>query len=90
MTLMQLLRRNSIEATAHGFRSSFRDWASEMTRHGRDLAEMALAHQVGDKTERAYARSTLLDKRRALMADWGRFCLAEDMGTVVNLADARV
>jgi integrase len=90
MTLMQLLRRNSIEATAHGFRSSFRDWASEMTRHGRDLAEMALAHRVGDKTERAYARSTLLERRRALMEDWARFCCAVSTGTVVSLADARV
>ena len=60
--------------TMHGVaRSTFRDWVSEATSHDRILAEHALAHWVGDRTERAYARSVLLARRRALMAEWGRF-----------------
>ena len=85
MTLTALLRRNAIPCTAHGFRSSFRDWTAEQTSFGRDLAEMALAHKVGDATERAYARSTLLDKRRALMQAWASYCCG-DAGKVVRLA----
>ena len=60
--------------TAHGFRSSFRDWVSEATEFPREVAEHALAHRVGDATERSYARSTLLDRRRELMGAWGGFC----------------
>lgn len=74
MTLTMLLRRMGLSATVHGFRSSFRDWASEATSFPREVAEMALAHQVGSKVERSYARSDLLEKRAALMAAWGRFC----------------
>ena len=60
--------------TMHGVaRSTFRDWVSEATSHDQILAEHALAHWVGDRTERAYARSVLLARRRALMAEWGRF-----------------
>lgn len=60
--------------TCHGFRSSFRDWAAEMTSHERDIIEMALAHKVMDKVEAAYMRSKLLQKRAALMEDWGAYC----------------
>ena len=59
--------------TVHGFRSSFRDWVAERTSFSSDLAEMALAHTVGDKTERAYRRSDLFEKRRELMDAWAAF-----------------
>lgn len=60
--------------TAHGFRSSFRDWAGEVSVFPRELAEAALAHVVGDETERAYRRGDALEKRRKMMEAWGRFC----------------
>lgn len=59
--------------TTHGFRSTFRDWAGNETEHAREVIEQALAHAVGDATERAYRRSDALDRRRALMEDWERF-----------------
>ena len=61
-------------ATVHGFRSTFRDWAAETTAYSHELCEVALAHQVGDATERAYARGDQMEKRRRLMADWATFC----------------
>lgn len=63
-----------LETTAHGFRSSFKDWAGETTAHPREVIEMALAHQLKDKAEAAYARGNLLAKRRKLMKDWARHC----------------
>lgn len=61
------------EATVHGLRSSFRDWCADATDYPREVAEAALAHVLQDKTEAAYRRSTMLDKRRALMTDWAAF-----------------
>lgn len=61
------------DITRHGFRSSFRDWASECTNHPREVCEMALAHDERDQTEGAYSRSDFLDKRRILMKDWANF-----------------
>ncbi|CAJ0856963.1 hypothetical protein AMST5_00971 [freshwater sediment metagenome] len=63
-----------IKITTHGFRSAFRTWQDEMTDFRESLGEMALAHAVGDKTERAYRRGTAIDKRRELMAAWAEFC----------------
>lgn len=60
--------------TVHGFRSSFRDWAAEQTDFSRDVAEMALAHAIRDKTEAAYRRGALIEKRRSLMLAWEAFC----------------
>lgn len=60
--------------TIHGFRSAFRDWAGDCTDHPREIAEMALAHKVGDATERAYRRGSALEKRRSLMNDWAAYC----------------
>jgi integrase len=60
--------------TTHGFRSTFRDWAAERTNFPREIAEKALAHKVGDETERAYQRGDLLDKRRKLMDAWAAYC----------------
>ena len=76
MALEAVLRRMDLKekATVHGFRSSFRDWASEETDHAREIAEMCLAHIVGDATERAYRRGDALDKRRTLMNDWMIYC----------------
>ncbi|MBY0468582.1 MAG: tyrosine-type recombinase/integrase [Burkholderiaceae bacterium] len=59
--------------TVHGFRSTFRQWAAEQTHFPREVAEHALAHRLPDKVEAAYQRSTMVDKRRALMIDWGAF-----------------
>ena len=72
--LTAVLRRMGCTVTAHGFRSTFRDWAGETTAYLREVIEHALAHHLKDKAEAAYARGTLFDKRRSLMADWARFC----------------
>ena len=56
-----------------GFRSSFRDWASERTEHPREVVEAALAHVVANRTEVAYARSDLFERRRHLMSDWAAY-----------------
>jgi integrase len=75
MTLTAVLRRmGRPDLTVHGFRSTFRDWAAESTGYAREVAEMALAHAIGDKVEAAYRRRDLLEKRRQLMDDWARFC----------------
>ncbi|WP_298159791.1 site-specific integrase [Brevundimonas sp.] len=73
MTLTAVLRRMKVPATAHGFRSTFRDWAAERTNYPRDVAEMALAHTIGDKVEAAYRRGDLFAKRTRMMADWAKF-----------------
>lgn len=73
MTLTAVLRRMEVPATAHGFRSTFRDWAAERTAVPSEVAEMALAHAVGDQTEAAYRRGDLFDKRRELMTLWAKY-----------------
>lgn len=74
MSMLMLLRRMKVEGvTVHGFRSTFRDWAGEVANAPREVAEMSLAHKVGSDVERAYARSDLLDKRRALMDLWSGY-----------------
>ena len=76
--------------TVHGFRSSFRDWAGEHTTFPREIAEAALAHTVGDETERAYRRGDALEKRRTLMEAWAGFLVAPKVkGTVVPLTTKR-
>lgn len=83
MTLTATLRRmGRNDITAHGFRSTFRDWASETTAYPGDVVEMALAHAIGNKVEAAYRRGDLFEKRARLMADWARYC-----GTVQLSAD---
>lgn len=86
MTLSAVLRRLKVQAVPHGFRSTFRDWAAEMTRYPGDLAEMALAHAIGSKVEAAYRRGDMFEKRRQMMEDWADFC-ARPMagGEVVQL-----
>jgi integrase len=75
MAFLMLLRRmDRGDLTAHGFRSSFRDWAAERTNFPAEVAEMALAHTVSDKTVAAYNRSDLFDRRRRLMQQWATYC----------------
>jgi integrase len=75
MAFLMLLRRmGRDDLTAHGFRSSFRDWAAERTNFPAEVAEMALAHTVSDKTVAAYNRSDLFERRRRLMQQWAMFC----------------
>ena len=83
MAITALLRRQKAHsdtpgrvATAHGFRSSFRDWCSEKG-YSRDLAERSLAHTIKDKVEAAYHRTDLLEQRRNLMNAWGAFVTGE-------------
>ena len=78
MALLMTMRRMSPGYTVHGFRSAFRDWASERTTFAREICEAALAHIVKDKTEAAYRRGDLFDKRRELMVSWGSFIEAQD------------
>jgi integrase len=74
MAMAAVLRRmKRTDITVHGFRRSFRDWCAERTNHPREVAEMALAHAVGDKVEAAYRRGELLAKRVQLMRDWAKF-----------------
>jgi integrase len=78
--LLKLLKRmQRTDLTVHGLRSSFRDWAAEMTTYPREVAEMALAHAVGDKVEAAYRRGDLLEKRRTLMQAWADFATAKPL-----------
>jgi integrase len=71
-TVLRRMERSDI--TVHGFRSTFRDWAAEMTGYPNHVVEMALAHVIANKVEAAYRRGDLFDKRRRLMTDWARYC----------------
>ena len=84
MTLSKLLKGLGIDAVPHGFRSSFRDWASERTNTPHAVMEAALAHTIKDRVEAAYARSDLLEKRRQLFDAWARY-LEGARGNVVSL-----
>jgi integrase len=70
-----LRRMDRGDLTVHGFRSSFRDWAAERTNFPSEVAEMALAHAVGDKVEAAYRRGDLFERRRRIMTHWAKFCM---------------
>jgi integrase len=72
--LMLLGRMGRNDLTVHGFRSTFRDWVEEQTAYPNSVSEAALAHVVGDKTEAAYRRGDLFQKRQRLMDDWSRYC----------------
>lgn len=73
--LLKLVKQDHPTLTVHGFRSSFRDWCAEMTNYPREIAEAALAHTLKDKTEAAYQRGDILEKRRKLMDAWSDYCL---------------
>ena len=79
MVFLMALRRMGLKfkVTGHGFRSTFRDWALECTSYSSEVMEMAMGHAIKNKTEAAYRRGDLLDKRRELMLDWERFATSE-------------
>jgi integrase len=84
MAMLAVLKRMERgELTAHGFRSTFRDWAAERTNFSHEVAEMALAHTVSDKVEAAYRRGDLFQKRRQIMEAWARFCVTARSQAVV-------
>jgi integrase len=90
MAFTMLMRRMDVgHFTPHGFRSSFRDWAGDETNFPREIAESALAHRIGDETERAYRRADALAKRKKMMVAWERFCLSRDSLNVVRLRSAK-
>ena len=88
MAMSMLMRRMKVDATVHGFRSGFRDWAAESTGYAHEVAEMALAHTIENKVERAYRRGDMFDKRRRLMDDWAAFC-ARGEGAGENVTPIR-
>ena len=87
MTMLNALQHmGRTDVTPHGFRSTFRDWAAERTNFPREVAEIALAHMVGDQVERAYQRGDLFQKRRQIMDAWAKFCAAPlAAATVISL-----
>lgn len=78
MALTAVMRRMNLDAVPHGFRSTFRDWCAEHTNFPREVAEMSLAHAIGDKVEAAYRRGDLFAKRRELMDAWAAYCDANE------------
>jgi integrase len=88
MSMSMILRRTGVDATVHGFRSAFRDWVSEETNHPSEVAEMALAHAIGNKVEAAYRRKDLLEKRRILLNDWEAYCSSLPDVKVIKLKAA--
>lgn len=74
MAMAMMLRKLKVDVTVHGFRSTFRDWVSEETSTPSEVAEMALAHSIRNKTESAYRRGDLLERRRPLMNEWAYYC----------------
>jgi integrase len=90
MAMAMLLRRlGYLEATIHGFRSAFRTWVAEETEHSNEVAEMALAHTIGNKVEAAYRRGDLLARRREMMRDWENYCLTGTDQTLRLLEEKR-
>ena len=90
LAMFKTLKRTGRTETVHGFRSSFRTWAAERTAYPREVCEQALAHTVGSAVERAYARTSLFDHRRRLMAEWAQFCCSPPAtGEVVPLRGGR-
>jgi integrase len=82
MAFLMLMRRLNVDYTVHGFRSSFRDWASERTSFTREICEAALAHMVKDRTEAAYRRGDLFEKRRELMGNWAAYVASSEAKVV--------
>jgi integrase len=74
-SLLKIVKQQDKTLTVHGFRSTFRDWCAEQTSFPREVAEAALAHSIRDKTEAAYQRGDLFEKRRRLMDQWMQYCL---------------
>ncbi|MGX5664046.1 tyrosine-type recombinase/integrase [Diaphorobacter nitroreducens] len=77
MAFTALMRRHDLGAVPHGFRSTFRDWAGEMTHHPRDAVELCLAHSIDTKTEAAYRRADMLEKRSFIMQEWADYVVSD-------------
>ena len=90
MSLLRFLQTMRPDLTVHGFRSTFRDWAGDRTNYARDVIEAALAHSLKDKTEKAYRRSSAIEKRRRLMEEWARYCeMPARVATVTPIRSAQ-
>jgi len=85
MAMLMMVRRLSLGITVHGFRSTFRDWVSEETEYSPELAEMALAHTIGNKVEAAYRRGNLLERRKSMMKHWESFSQGKDLQNVLPI-----
>jgi integrase len=86
VAMAKVMRRLDVEqATVHGFRSAFRDWAGNETHFPREVAEAALSHVIGDKAEQAYRRGDALEKRQALMIAWAAYCEPKSISNVIRL-----
>ncbi len=85
MSMTLQMRRMKVDAVPHGFRSTFIDWAAECTNYAPELREMSLAHTLGDKTQAAYQRGDLFERRRALMEDWAGFIDAKPQNNVIQM-----
>ena len=90
MALPMMLRRMKLDVTVHGFRSCFRDWVAEETKHSPEVAEKALAHAVANKVEAAYRRGDLLDHRKRMMADWESYCMTGHWSNVVAINERKL
>jgi integrase len=89
MAMLELVRGMRIDATVHGFRSTFRDWAAERTAFPHEVCEMALAHTISNAAEAAYRRGDLFEKRRKLMEAWAEYvALPQVESTVIPLQKA--
>jgi integrase len=85
--MLELAKRLRPGITTHGFRSTFRDWCGDEADAPEELAEHALAHKIGDATQRAYRRRKALKKRAVLMENWAAYCAGEVGGdNIVGLA----
>jgi integrase len=85
VSMLRVLQTMEPNATVHGMRSTFKDWARERTSFSDEVSEHALAHGIPDKTRAAYRRYTNLDQRRRLMQLWSEYCEAEPTSTVVPI-----
>lgn len=85
MAMLMMVRRLNIGITVHGFRSTFRDWVSEETEYSPELAEMALAHTIENKTEAAYRRGNLIERRKVLMKNWEAFCQDDNFQNIRSI-----
>lgn len=89
MAMLECLRGLRPGFTVHGFRSSFKDWASEMTAYPNELSELALAHTVSDKVEAAYRRGDMREKRRRMMQDWANFAANRTASSIARISPMR-
>jgi len=80
MAMAETLKEMGVDVTVHGFRSTFKDWASEQTAYANELTEMAMAHIISDKVQAAYRRGDMREKRVRLMQDWADYCEGQKVG----------